>query len=128
VEIDLRKALSPPRPGPLTLVFGTTFRDPLSETILTLRRLSRDSGTKVVVLRSGGLPLGLGRAEELRAAIENLKGSGKKVLFYLESGETSNIVSLSRPTGSTPLPKRSCWSMVLPRRRCSPPRASTSSV
>ena len=86
VEIDLRKALSPPRPGPLTLVFGTTFRDPLSETILTLRRLSRDSGTKVVVLRSGGLPLGLGRAEELRAAIENLKGSGKKVLFYLESG------------------------------------------
>jgi len=38
------------------------------------------------VLRSGGLPLGLGRAEELRAAIENLKGSGKKVLFFLESG------------------------------------------
>src|SRR6267378_4162065 len=86
VELDLRKALSPPRPGPLTLVFGTTLRDPLAETILTLRRLSRDSGTQVVVLRSGGLPLGLGRAEELRAAIENLKGSGKKVLFYLESG------------------------------------------
>ena len=86
VEIDLRKALSPPRPGPVALVFGATSRDPLAETILTLRRLSRDPGTKLVVLRSGGLPLGLGRAEELRAAIENLKGSGKKVLFYLESG------------------------------------------
>src|SRR6267378_4923858 len=86
VEIDLRKALSPPRPGPLALVFGATSRDPLAETILTLRRLSRDPATRLVVLRSGGLPLGLGRAEELRAAIENLKGSGKKVLFYLESG------------------------------------------
>src|SRR6266404_2899258 len=86
VEIDLRKALSPPRPGPLALVFGATSRDPLAETIRTLRRLSRDPATRLVVLRSGGLPLGLGRAEELRAAIENLKGSGKKVLFYLESG------------------------------------------
>src|SRR6267143_1864716 len=86
VEIDLRKALSPPRPGPLALVFGTTSRDPLAQTVLALRRLSREPATKVVVLRSAGLPLGLGRAEELRAAIENLKGSGKKVLFYLESG------------------------------------------
>jgi len=86
VEIDLRKALAWPKPGPLALVFGTTSRDPLARTLETLRRLARDSATKAVVFRSAGLPLGMGRAEELRAGIENLRASGKKVIFYLESG------------------------------------------
>ncbi len=85
-EIDLRKALSWPKPGPLALVFGTRSRDPLELTLATMRRLARDGATKAVVLRSAGLPLGMGRAEELRAGIENLRASGKKVLFYLESG------------------------------------------
>jgi protease-4 len=85
-ELDLKKALSRPPPSPLALVWGSTARDPLAETIETLRRLAKDPSTKAVVLRSGGLPLGGGRADELRAAIENLRGSGKSVLFYLESG------------------------------------------
>ena len=85
-EIDLKKALSHPPPGTLTLFFGSSARDPLVETVETLRRLARDPSTKAVVLRSGGLPLGLARAEELRAAIENLRVSGKSVIFYLESG------------------------------------------
>jgi protease-4 len=85
-ELDLRKALSKPKPGPLALVFGTTSRDPLALTLRTLRRLAKDPGTKAVVLRSAGLPLGMGRAEELRTGIENLRASGKKVIFYLESG------------------------------------------
>ena len=86
VEMDLKKALSHPRPGPLALLFGTTARDPLSETLAALRRMARDPSTKAVVFRTGGMPLGLARAEELRAGIEDLRGSGKKVLFYLESG------------------------------------------
>ncbi|MGZ6125403.1 MAG: hypothetical protein ACXWLR_10620, partial [Myxococcales bacterium] len=86
VEIDLKTALSHPRPGALALVFGASERDPLVETLATFRRISRDSSVRVVVLRSGGLPLGLARAEELRAGVENLKASGKRVLFYLESG------------------------------------------
>src|SRR5204863_1651185 len=45
---------------------------------------------------TGGMPLGLARAEELRAAIEDLKASGKKVLFYLESaGDLEYSVALS---------------------------------
>jgi protease-4 len=86
VELDLKTALSRPRPGPLALVFGTTARDPLAQTLETFRRIARDPATRAVVLRSGGLSLGLGRAEELRAGIEKLRASGKYVLFYLESG------------------------------------------
>ncbi len=86
VEIDLKKALSHPRPGALALVFGATARDPLAETLAAFRRIARDPSVRLVVLRSGGLPLGLARAEELRAGVENLKASGKRVLFYLESG------------------------------------------
>jgi protease-4 len=40
---------------------------------------------KAVVLRSGGLPLGTGRSEELRSGIEELRAAGKKVAFYLEA-------------------------------------------
>src|SRR5205085_4886789 len=64
VEIDLKKALSHPHPGPLALVFGTTARDPLAETDAAQQRIARDPATRSVVLRSGGMPLGLARAEE----------------------------------------------------------------
>lgn len=84
--IDLDKALSHPSPGPLALVFGGSAPDPLAQTIAALRRLSRDGSVQAVVLRTSGMPLGLGKAEELRAAIEGLRRSGKRVLFYLESG------------------------------------------
>jgi protease-4 len=86
VDLDLKKALSRPRPGVLALVFGSTSRDPLALTLATFRRIAADASVKVVVLRSAALPLGLARAEELRAGIEDLKASGKKVVFYLESG------------------------------------------
>src|SRR6185295_15648904 len=86
VDLDLRRALSRPRADVVSLVFGATAKDPLALTLATFRRIAADGGVKVVVLRSGGLPLGLARAEELRAGIEDLKASGKKVLFYLESG------------------------------------------
>jgi protease IV len=96
VELDLKKALSHPRPGPFALVFGATARDPLAETLAALRRIARDPATRAVVLRTGGIPLGLARAGELRAAIEDLRASGKKVLFYLESaGDLEYSVALS---------------------------------
>jgi len=52
-EIDLKKALSHPRPGPLALVLGATARDPLAETLAALRRMARNPSTKAVVLRTG---------------------------------------------------------------------------
>ncbi len=86
VEIDLKRALAKPQRGVSALVFGGSTHDPLQLTLETMRRLSRDPSVSAVVFRTGGLGLGLGRAAELRAGIENLKASGKKVIFYLESG------------------------------------------
>ncbi|MCA1828182.1 MAG: signal peptide peptidase SppA [Myxococcales bacterium] len=83
--IDLDKALSRPRPGPLALVFGETRRDPLAETLAALHRLAVDPAVAAVVFRTAGFHGGLGKAEELRAAIEELQAKGKKVVFYLES-------------------------------------------
>jgi len=86
VQIDLHKALDRPKPGPLGLFFGATARDPLAQTLAAFRRLARDTSVRAVVLRSGELPFGMAKTEELRAGIEEMRLSGKKVLFYLESG------------------------------------------
>src|SRR5205085_6594716 len=52
--IDLKKALARPRPGAWSLLFGTTARDPLSQTLQTLRRLAADGAVKAVVVKSAG--------------------------------------------------------------------------
>ena len=85
--IDLGKALDREKPSPLALVFGQTVRDPLAQTISALRRLADDKAIKAVVLRSSGLPIGLGKAQELQESIQELRAKGKKVIFYLESAE-----------------------------------------
>lgn len=83
--IDLDKALRSPKPGPLALVFGMTAKDPLALTLAALHRLASDPRVAAVVLETGGLSIGLAKAEELRAGIEELQAHGKKVIFYLES-------------------------------------------
>jgi protease-4 len=85
VQIDLNRALERPRLSPASLVFGATLKDPFSQLLATLDRVARDRSVKAVVFRTSGLRIGMGRADELRAAIENLRARGKKVLFYLES-------------------------------------------
>ena len=85
VELDLDQALRRPSSGVVGVLLGETHRDPLALTIEELHRLARDPEVKAVVLRSGGLPLGGGRSEELRSGIEELRAAGKKVAFYLES-------------------------------------------
>lgn len=83
--VDLDKALHRPKANALALLFGSTARDPMAQTLAALHRLSQDRRVRAVVLRTGGLPVGLGKAEELRTAIEELQVNGKKVVFYLES-------------------------------------------
>ena len=85
VEIDLKTALERPRLAPLEIVVGATVKDPFAQLLATLDRIARNGSIKAVVFRTGGLSLGMGRADELRSAIENLRAKGKKVLFYLES-------------------------------------------
>jgi protease-4 len=85
VEIDLKTALERPRLAPLEIIVGATVKDPFAQLLATLDRIARNGSIKAVVFRTGGLSLGMGRADELRSAIENLRAKGKKVLFYLES-------------------------------------------
>jgi protease-4 len=85
VEIDLKKALEKPKLAPLELLFGATLKDPFAQLLATLRRVGRDDSVEAVVLRTGGLPFGMGKGDELRAEIENLRTRGKKTIFYLES-------------------------------------------
>ena len=87
VEIDLDAALRRPSVSVIDILLGGGPRpDPLALTLATLRRLSRDRGVVAVALRTSGLPLGMGSAEELRTGIAQLRAAGKKVIFYLESG------------------------------------------
>jgi protease IV len=85
VELNLDRTLRRPPSAFVAVLLGQTHRDPLALTVEELHRLSRDGTVRAVVLRSGGLPLGAGRAEELRSGIEELQAAGKKVAFYLES-------------------------------------------
>jgi protease-4 len=85
VELDLDSALRRPTSGVVGVLLGETHRDPLALTMEELHRLACDPDVKAVVLRSGGLPLGGGRSDELRSGIEELRAAGKKVAFYLES-------------------------------------------
>src|SRR5260370_13364391 len=83
--MDVHRALELPKPGVVGVVVGQSSRDPLAETLAAFRRLAADSTVKAVVLRASDLPIGMGKAEELRAGIEEMQSKGKKVVFYLES-------------------------------------------
>jgi protease IV len=53
-----------------------------------LRRAAADARIKAVVLEPGGLEVGWGKLQELRADIESFKKSGKPVIAYLRSPGT----------------------------------------
>lgn len=85
-KIDLDQALASGSGGALSLVFGGGKADPFLDLLGDLRALERDTTVRAVVFRTAGLPLGMGRAEELRAEMLRLKAAGKKLAFYLVSG------------------------------------------
>src|SRR5438067_868095 len=85
VSLNLDRSLHRPSSGVVGVFLGQTHRDPLALTIEEMHRLALDPTVEAVVLRSGGLPLGGGRSEELQNGIEELRASGKKVVFYLEA-------------------------------------------
>lgn len=58
---------------------------------LQLRRIARDNVTTAVLLKLEGLELGVGRIEELRDLIGEVRDRGKKVVAYLTSGSMRNM-------------------------------------
>lgn len=53
-----------------------------------LRRAAADARIKALVIEPGGLQVGWGKLQELRADIESFKKSGKPVIAYLRSPGT----------------------------------------
>jgi protease-4 len=83
--LELDKALEAPKSSLLSALFGGARSDPHAQTLAALERLARDESVRAVVLRTSGIPGGLGKAEELRRGIAGLRASGKKVVFFLDS-------------------------------------------
>lgn len=85
-----------PRPGLLQrLLAGPMMgrqQESLEEWRERLRRLSRDSRVKGIVLKIGGLGAGITALENLRAALSDFRASGKRLVAYLvTAGEAPNL-------------------------------------
>ena len=61
------------------------------ELVLRLRALSNDPGIAAVLLQVEGLDLGLGRVEELRDVIGEIRRHGKPVIAYLAFSSTRDL-------------------------------------
>ncbi len=64
---------------------------PLDPIVFAINRASDDPKCKGILVRISNLKeslLNLGRIEELRSALENFKGKGKKVIFYINGDST----------------------------------------
>jgi protease-4 len=62
-------------------------RQPFVALLSELRKVERDERIGVVVLRVRNLEIGWGKAQELRAAIGDVRASGRRVIAYLETTE-----------------------------------------
>ena len=80
-RLDLAAELEPHR----FLFFGLTGPDPLADLARRLDEAAQDGAVGAVVLEIGDLPIGAGKIEELRAAIQRLR-QRKPVLAYLTGG------------------------------------------
>ncbi|MHB1844867.1 MAG: signal peptide peptidase SppA [Deltaproteobacteria bacterium] len=84
--IDLEDALSP-QTQTLATLLNPSEVDPFEQLIGGLDDAAKDQTLSGVLLRYGALPdVGLGKVEELRAAIERLRGHGKRVAVLLTGG------------------------------------------
>jgi protease-4 len=84
VDITLKGSI-PEKPAPVGLE-GTALKDNLRSLAETLAKAKADDQVKGLVLRIQDLTIGLGKANELRRAIEDFRTSGKKVFALMDDG------------------------------------------
>jgi protease-4 len=82
VEITLKGSISE-EPSPVGFE-GTPISDNLQDLVERIAKAKADADVKALVLRIRGLEIGWARANEIRAAIQNFRKSGKKVYAYLD--------------------------------------------
>ncbi len=89
VMVDLKGELGE-RQGESGTHFGTL--------LLSLRHLTGQTGTEVVVLRARALKLDWAQVEELRSAIKSLRKSGKIVVWYADELGTRSLAVAAAST------------------------------
>jgi protease-4 len=90
LELDLTDGISETRPSDPVSAVMARHRLVLADVLDGLRRASRDTRVKALVVKVGGRPIGLGIVQELRQAIREFAEAGKATVAWAESfGEFS---------------------------------------
>jgi protease IV len=90
LELDLTDGLTETRPADPVSAVMARHRLVLADVLDGLRRASRDSRVRALVVKVGGRPIGLGIVQELRQAIREFAEAGKATVAWAESfGEFS---------------------------------------
>ena len=90
LELDLTEGLTETRPADPVSAVMARHRLVLPDVLDGLRRASRDSRVKALVVKVGGRPIGLGIVQELRQAIREFAEAGQVTVAWAESfGEFS---------------------------------------
>ena len=90
LELDLTDGLAETRPSDPVSAVMARHRLVLADVLDGLRRASRDSRVKALVMKVGGRPIGLGLVQELRDAVREFAQAGKLTVAWAESfGEFS---------------------------------------
>ena len=90
LELDLTDGLTETRPSDPVSAVMARHRLVLADVLDGLRRASRDSRVRALVVKVGGRPIGLGIVQELRQAVREFGEAGKVTVAWAESfGEFS---------------------------------------
>ena len=91
LTIDLAGQVIENRPDSLFARSSLGDRIVLRDTVAALRKAGRDERIKGLVVRFGGLQIGMAHAQELRAAIQDFRREGRFAIGFSESfGEFGN--------------------------------------
>lgn len=108
---DEPKKTDPPKPPPTPTVahiklsgsldespagedplFGSSKED-FKAKLARIKKAQKDANVKALYLHLDGLSLGFGKIDELSRVIGDFRASGKKVIAYLESGESKDYLA-----------------------------------
>lgn len=91
--------------GDNVVIFGEKSKS-LKDYLDVLRRARDDKDVKTVIIRLTGPELGLGMAQELRAAIRDTRDKGKKTIAASSRMTRSRLFSWRRPATRWCCPQR----------------------
>jgi protease IV len=90
LELDLTEGLAEEPPADPLSAFLAMRRPRLADVLDGLRRARADDRVKALVVKVGGRPIGMGRVQDLRAAVTDFAASGKTTVAWAETfGEMS---------------------------------------